>query len=460
MRTVTTTLILALAIAVPSLTSCQPARPSAGSGGSRGALLWARTYTGPRPHGNAPVAVAVSPTGSAVFVTGYSDGANGVKDYATVAYSAKTGGQLWVSRYNGPGNAADLAYSMVVSQSGRMVFVTGSTVGGQATSSDYATIAYNAKTGARVWVSRYNGPASRHDDGHSVAVGPRGHLVFVTGQSAGTTAVGGNSEDFLTIAYRADTGAKVWVRRYNGPGNGLDDASSVLVSPDGGTVFVTGTSYDVDDDDPSIATVAYRAATGARLWISRYRPGSLDRLPSLTVSPSGKAVYVIGATKKALIAYNTATGARLWATGIGGQNGSMNSVAVSPAGTMVYVTGCTLGGQATGVEYMTEAYHAATGARAWVSHYANVRVKYACANAVAVSRSGATAYVVGVSGQSSLGTVAYSAKSGRQIWTRRYRKFGKDFVSALAVAVSPTSGSVFVTGTDSKRAYVTLAYSG
>src|SRR5215469_16513032 len=64
-------------------------------------------------------AVAVSPDGNTVFVTGG----------ATVAYDAATGAQLWASRFTGPFQF-DFASSIAVSPAGGTVFVTGLTHGG------------------------------------------------------------------------------------------------------------------------------------------------------------------------------------------------------------------------------------------------------------------------------------------------------------------------------------------
>jgi DNA-binding beta-propeller fold protein YncE len=121
-------------------------------------------------------------------------------DYTTVAYYIPTGAQLWVKSYN-PGNLlpatnADYGNAVAVSPSGGTVFVTG-TSDGATSQSDYATIAYNAATGAQLWVKRYNGPANGNDWAGSLAVSPNGGKVFVTGGSTGP----GSGYDYTTIAY-------------------------------------------------------------------------------------------------------------------------------------------------------------------------------------------------------------------------------------------------------------------
>ena len=53
-----------------------------------------------------------------MFVTGTSEGGTSQYDYATVAYSAATGTRLWARRYNGEGQGDDHAYSVAVSRTG------------------------------------------------------------------------------------------------------------------------------------------------------------------------------------------------------------------------------------------------------------------------------------------------------------------------------------------------------
>ena len=357
--------------------------------GAPGSQLWVQRYNGPGNSFDAASAVSVSPGGGRVFVTGASQGARSGPDYATVAYSAVTGARLWAARYNGPGNGNDAASAVSVSPGGGRVFVTGASRGARS-GPDYATVAYSAVTGARLWAARYNGPGNGSDAASAVAVSPDGSRVFVTGASRGATTTG-----YLTVAYSAATGARLWVQRYNGPGNGSDAAYSVAVSPGGSRVFVTGASRGTRSG-PDYATVAYSAVTGARLWVQRYNgPGN-----------GSDAAY---------------------------------SVAVSPGGSRVFVTGGSRGTR-SGQDYATVAYSAATGARLWVTRYNGPATYDDAARAVAVSPLGSTVYVTGGSNPGSA-TLAYSAATGAQLWLARH----SDMLLA-AVAVSPGGSRVFVTG--------------
>ena len=258
---------------------------------SSGVKLWTRRYRGGGASG-----LGVSPDGSAVFVTGSSyKGASSKRDYATVAYEPSTGAELWVSRYRGPGDRGDYAHAIGVSPDGSAVFVTGQSPAGSRSRVDYATAAYNASTGAELWESRYNGPASGGDYAYALAVSPDGAEVFVTGRSATTLSRG---HDYTTVAYDALTGAQSWVRRYAGSKEWdySDSARALTVSPDGSQVFVTGTSVGWTQS-PNAVTVAYEAMNGTRLWARRYRgPSDSDRGNDIAVSPDGSRVFVTGAS--------------------------------------------------------------------------------------------------------------------------------------------------------------------
>jgi outer membrane protein assembly factor BamB len=193
-----------------------------------------------------------------------------------VAYSAATGGQLWVSRYNGPASKDDIAHSVAVSPGGGTVFATGVS-DGRRTKTDYATVAYSAATGRRLWARRYNGSGNGYDAAVAMAVSPAGGRVFVTGYSQGRAT----GEDYATVAYSAATGRQLWASRYHAH----DGATAVAVSPDGTTVYVAGHSRAL------CATVAYGAATGRQQWASR-SDAATPR--SVAVSPGGRRVFVTG----------------------------------------------------------------------------------------------------------------------------------------------------------------------
>jgi outer membrane protein assembly factor BamB len=418
----------------PSARTMQPAA-------DRGAQLWLSRVTG------GAMSLAVSPDGGMVFITGGS----GDGDYLTVAYDAATGTQKWLKRYNGPSNGRDGAASVAVSPDGGTVFVTGTSAG--ATTSDYATVAYNAATGARLWAHRYNGPANGYDTAQSVVASPGGSMVFVTGTSDASTGV-----DYATVAYNAVTGAQSWVRRYTGE---ADMNASVAVSPDGSTVFVTGTRvWQTTGED--YATVAYNAATGVQRWAARYHNGtgkSPDMAQSVAVSANGSKVFVTGASGNAqgyaTVAYDAATGAQLWAARY--NYGFGLRVAVSPAGGTVFVTGSSADQQ-----YATVAYNAVTGAQLWTARYTGP--SYNSPSSMAVSPDGSTVYVTGFSQggvtDDDYATVAYDAVTGAQLWVQRWSGHGSYADFAESVAVSPDGGTVFVTGFSQGGNSRTIAYTG
>ena len=133
------------------------------------------------------------------------------------------------------------------------MFVTG-TSARASSGRDFLTVAYSATTGKKLWAARYSSRGNKSDMASAVATGPGGQRVFVTGQSAG---------DFATVAYSAATGKRLWVQRYQGPGGGADTPASLAVSPSGSELIVTGTAgMRGNPIDTSLVTIAYSVTAG------------------------------------------------------------------------------------------------------------------------------------------------------------------------------------------------------
>jgi DNA-binding beta-propeller fold protein YncE len=389
---------------------------------------------------------------------------------ATAHPLSVSGARLWVARYDG-GSGDDAAAQVAASPDGAAVYVTGYSLG-ITSGDDYATVAYNTSTGARLWLARYNGPANGDDRASSVTVSPDGATVYVTGTSR--TAAG---TDAATIAYSAASGVQLWVARYNSFGYGA--ASSVAVSPDGGRVYITGISLGGPGGGADYGTVAYDAASGAQLWAALWGGNSGDHnYPTgLAVSPDGKRVYVTGGDGETnsttgaygTVAYNAATGAQLWASQYDGPTGFRDvaaALAVSPDGARVYVTGTTSNNDVSN-NYGTLAYNAATGARLWIARYKGPGGDDE-ASSLAVSPNGKRVFVAGASRAApypstnyDYATIAYSA-TGRRLWVRRYNGPGNGNDQASSVT-APGNGTVYVTGSAyngsaGRHDYATIAY--
>ncbi|MGD0700523.1 MAG: hypothetical protein ABSA02_11635 [Trebonia sp.] len=365
-----------------------------------GTQLWLKLYAN-RGNGGA-LSVAVSRNGSTVFVTGYTTTASGTEDDTTVAYNSVTGAQRWAKSYGGPGGT-DRGLSVAVSPNGKEVFVTGYSFGARS-GVDYLTLGYNAATGAQLWARRYDDGLGADSDSEAaeVAVSPNGSTVFVTGTSLSTT----KGNDYATIAYNAATGAQRWAARYNGV-DGANYVRAVAVSPNGKTVIVTGASGGANDSY-DYATVAYNAVTGAQQWAKRYNgahPGGISR--------------------------------------------GANSVAVS--GSTVFVTGSSIGTNDR-YDYATVAYNAVTGAQRWAKRYDSPGSGDGQAYSAAVSPSGGTVFVTGYTDTSSTTagydytTIAYKAATGAQLWAARYNGTANFTDEAFQLAVAPGGGTVYVTG--------------
>jgi outer membrane protein assembly factor BamB len=421
------------------------------------AELWISRYNGPGNGDDTAADAGVSPNGSTVFVTGTSDG-----HYETVAYDSDTGATLWAKPYVGNGFLS-IPHSLGVSPDGSKVFVTGESYPGGGGSQDYATVAYDSATGATLWAQRYDGPIGGSTDiAHSLAVSPDSSKVFVTGESVGS----GTGFDYATVAYDAATGAQLWVQRYDYQGN-AEVALAVGVSPDGSKVFVTGEGHRGD-----YATLAYNAATGAQLWVQNYPSSFSGVARALAVSPDGTRVFVTGNAfdDYVTVAYGASSGAQMWASEYNGPRDAADearAISVSPDGARLFVTGY-LGSRRMGHpgDFGTIAYDSATGTQLWAQIYNGPGRADDQAADVGVNPAGTKVFVTGASvGSASsydYATIAYDAATGARQWLKRYNGPANGSDQAAALAVGPGGHRVFVTGSSAGSGtgadYATIAY--
>jgi outer membrane protein assembly factor BamB len=431
---------IAVALAAIALVIASP--PPSGAATQR---LWFSRIDGHIHRADFGDAVTVTPDGSTVIATGGVD-----SDYLTVAFDATTGKSRWRARYDGPDHHNDTPYRVAVSSDGSVAVVTG--VSFEGASADYATVAYSAATGTQLWVARYDaGPAGHTDDAWGLAVSPDGSTVVVTGESTGTTSL-----DYATIAYSMSTGATLWSRRYDGPDHGEDDAYAVAYARGGSTVIVTGKSHGGHEPDFDDMTIAYDAKTGHTLWSqreSRAGAASDDVATDVTVTPDGATAVVSGRSSGQItaVAYDTATGAALWRRRLdGASTGGPGLVAASmtPDGATVAITGQVM--NSSHGDYLTVAYDVASGQLRWERSYNGPGNDADSAASIAATPDNKAFVVTGASMGSTSGnditTVAYDAANGSQLWVRRYNGPANGDDRGVSVAVAPNSSAAFVTG--------------
>ncbi len=347
-----------------------------------GSVRWASHWDARTDGTDNGKAIAVSPDGAEVYVSGVTTSARGDLDYVTVGYSAVDGSELWSAVYAGPKEGgSDAVFGLAVNPVQDLLYVTGWSDGVVEYDADYGTVAYalghgtagegdgpgNGKgkdkpkkkpgkgsggaaagptAGTVAWVARYDGLGqNRSDRGDAVTVSPDGARVFVTGDSY--AGKGGGDYDYATVAYDAATGEQLWQSRYSGVGGGFNSANRIVAGAQ--LVLVSGQSKGAANEGNDAVTVAYDAVTGAQRWVAAVAPArSDDYAKGLQLSPDASTAYVLATStpivnytalsRATLAAYSTATGALRWQSTLegGGLNAlSGSGLSVSPAGDSV-----------------------------------------------------------------------------------------------------------------------------
>ena len=378
--------------------------PATGAPGDR---IWTSTYSSDEmfEHG---IGAVLAPDGSRLYVTGYQ-GNGSDDDFATVAYDAATGSRIWVSTYDAGGQ--DRTTAIAVDPDGSRVYVTGVSPGA-GTEGDYATVAYNATSGQELWVARYDGPAHKLDEPRCIAVSAS--QVLVTGASQ--TGRDPNYFDATTAVYEAATGEELWTATV-AHDKSSDLAGSCAVSPDDAAFYVAGL-HRIGLSRASAFTIKYGATSGLPLWSRRYdrTRRSWESAHTISISPDGSRLYVAGITDVRgtedylTLAYDANSGVLRWRRIYRERFYEYPfGLAVAPDGETVLVSGD------TGSKFLTLAY-SSDGVELW--HRAFNPPGSTLFRSIALAPDGSAAYITGWH-EDDASTIAYEVASGRTMWTRK-----------------------------------------
>src|SRR5436305_6901339 len=196
------------------------------------------------------------------------------------------------AQVNGTGDVTGLngAYGVTVSPDGKQVYVAGELADA------LAVFSRDPATGALTFVEVEHdtvGGVAGLKGAHAVVLSPDGAHVYVASSVADAVVV---------FSRDAASGALSFVEtKHDGAGgvNGLNGANAVAISPDGTYVYVTGTV------DGALAVFQRDAATGALTFVEQKRNGvggvaGLHGAAAVAVSPDGYSIYATGSTSDAV----------------------------------------------------------------------------------------------------------------------------------------------------------------
>jgi len=312
------------------------------------------------------------------------------------------------------------------------------------------------------WVRSFNGPVNGNDEALTHVTDNSGN-VYSSGKVLGS----GSGFDIYTVKYNP-SGNILWERIYNGPGNGNDIAYSIALD-NAGNVFVAGESTG-SGTDKDFVLIKYNDL-GAEQWNRRYNGNSSSvEIPEKAVTDEAGNVIITGTSHEpgalfdvVTIKYNT-EGDILWKkhfNGAASGNDFADDMAIDNSGN-IYVCGSTFEA-ATINDYLIIKYSSA-GDELWHKTYNGTANGNDNMTSIAADVSGnavITGTSVGAGSGLDIVTIKY-LPSGDVIWERRFTTSTVNIEEGKAIT-SDNLGNIFVTGTStgfsSSYDYMTIMYS-
>jgi hypothetical protein len=213
----------------------------------------------------------------------------------------------WVNLVGGPAAASDAATDvLMVNRNTTLVLGTLSNAAGN---TDISLTKYSGSV--KQWTKAWDGPGLGIDVGRKMVLSADGKSVYICGTSTKAAA----NSDLYVLKRSVKTGKLAWAKKYDGPQH--KNELAVAIGADAAdNVVVAGWSQNAADVD---YVVASWTKSGAVRWTWRWDGGNgSDMLTDLYVEPAGKAwvtgMMAAGGGKAACAtARLSATGAKLWA---------------------------------------------------------------------------------------------------------------------------------------------------
>lgn len=238
----------------PAVTACVPAVTTCPE--------WSALYDGPASYSDMAMGSAMDRAGTRIFSAGYETYTSSSVAGILIGYDAASGSQLWKAEETG-GLGTSVWSTVQSSADGGVVYVAGTTYTSE--KCQVLVRAYDGRTGAVRWSAPQPvGPAPCEYYTKSV-LSPDGRTYVVTTDTA-VPAGSGKIRNGQTLAFDAKTGRRLWSAR----AAGATQNWHVTTSPDGRRVYVVGDILDGQGTAIAWRVYAYDLRTGRQQWAARY----------------------------------------------------------------------------------------------------------------------------------------------------------------------------------------------
>jgi len=367
--------------------------------------VWTRTVNGPANEVDGGLGTALAPNGD-LYVVGYKS-VSSLDSKMWIRKYNPTGSTKWTRSVDGSGAGYDFARGAVVDSAGNL-YVVGQIFTSSVEKGDIWVRKYNS-SGAKLWTRTVNGPGDSYDSAYAAAVDSADN-VYVVGHVWSST--GGND---IWVRKYSSSGAKRWTRTVNGPGNNFDRAQGVAVDS-ADNIYVVG--YVLVSGEGNNIWIRKYKPTGKKLW-TRIVDGSVsgwDEAHAVVVDSSNN-IFVAGSMTFSgedrdiwVRKYNSA-GTKLWTRTVSGSANDVDEawgVAVD-SNNAIYVIGeKELTG---GKDVVWVRKYSSAGATRWTTTYGGPE-DYAHGYAIAVNSTNRI-YAVGD---------VLKPPNNNDIWVRKYQQ--------------------------------------